>query len=102
MLEAIPRIGPRIVVFTLSVATTALGLAIAYIAYRGYRRGSRPMAFVAVGFVLVFGVPFTSFVGFWLFPTVPEYAFGVASGTSRLIGLGLILYGLWMPTEEST
>ena len=35
-----------------------LGLAISYIAYRGYRRNrSRPMLFVAAGFALIVGLP---------------------------------------------
>jgi len=36
----------------------ALGVFIAYLAYRGYRRNqSRPMLFVSLGFALAFGVP---------------------------------------------
>lgn len=100
MLDTIPPITPRTVALILTLGTTFLGFAIAYIAIRGYRRGSRPMLYIAIGFVLVFGVPFTSFIGVVVVPTAPEYVIGIVSETSRFIGLVSILYGLRMPTKR--
>lgn len=100
MLNIIPPISPRSVALALTLGTTLLGFAIAYIAFRGYRQGSRPMLYIAIGFVLVFGVPFTGFIGVVLLPRAPEYVFGLVSGTSRFIGLVSILYGLRMPTDR--
>jgi hypothetical protein len=75
-----------------------LGLAISYIAYRGYRRNqSRPMLFVAVGFVLIVGVPALVFVVLSLGLGVPTPVVNSLSQASELAGLGAILYGLWMP-----
>lgn len=40
-----------------------VGIAIAVIAYRGYRNNeSRPMLFLAIGFILVLGVPFILYI----------------------------------------
>ena len=83
----------------LSAGTTVLGLAVGYIAFRGYRQGSRPMKFVAAGFLLVFWAPFLLFVGNALVPGLPEFALGVIGELSRFVGLVCILYGLWTPAE---
>lgn len=99
-LETLPTFDPRIVIFLLSIGTTVLGLTIAYVAFRGYQRGSRPMLFVAVGFVLVFSVPFLSFVGNLLLADVSEFAFGLTSGVAKFVGLATILYGLRMPSGD--
>lgn len=49
----------------------ALGLYIAYLAFRGYRRNdSRPMLFISLGFVLVLGVPVLVLPLFYLLPFV--------------------------------
>lgn len=75
-----------------------LGLAIAYIAYRGYRRnGSRPMLFVAAGFALVLGVPALLTVVLYLLLSVPLPIVNTLAQGCELLGLGAILYGLWMP-----
>lgn len=102
MVSALQSITPRTVALVLTLGTTVLGFAIAYIAFRGYRRGSTPMLFVSIGFVFVFGVPFTSFIAVVLFPSAPEYAIGIISEASRLVGLVCILYGLWMPSDRLT
>lgn len=85
--------------------TVVLGLAISYIAFQGYRRnGSRPMLFVAVGFVLVFFVPFALFPVSILFPSVAEsvgqVSLGIFGTVSRVLGLVSILYGLRMPLRR--
>ena len=94
----------------LSLVSTVLGLAIAYIAFQGYRRNSsRPMLFVAVGFLFVFVIPFLLSIG----PTVAiitgrvapiiaqiSAVVGIVSEVSRVIGLVSILYGLRMPLRR--
>lgn len=100
MLDALPQVNPRLLgllATILSLGTSILGLAVGYIAFRGYRHGSRPMVFVAVGFVLVFWVPFFLFIGNLLVTGLPEFALGLVGEVSRFSGLVCILYGLWMP-----
>jgi hypothetical protein len=78
--------------------TVALGLAISYIAYRGYRRNrSRPMLFVAAGFALVVGVPAVLTVVLYLVLDVPLPIVNSAVQASELAGMAAILYGLWTP-----
>lgn len=78
--------------------TVALGLAISYIAYRGYRRNrSRPMLFVAAGFVLVVGVPFLVTVVLYFLLGVPIEIVNSVGQVSELAGMAAILYGLWTP-----
>ena len=99
------------IALVLNVLTTILGLAVAYVAVRGYRRNrSRPMAFVAAGFVLAFWTPVLVFVSFIVLPQVAQIApqslglvnflFGIAASVSQLLGLVCILYGLRMPTRQ--
>jgi len=48
----------------LQVLKAVIGMGIAVIAYRGYRNNqSRPMLFLAMGFILVLGMPFVLYVG---------------------------------------
>lgn len=80
-----------------NVAKAAVGLTIAYIAYRGYRRNrSRPMFFLSLGFVLVLGLPFVILLVDLFAPQVSLLGLVVVSETSQLLGLLLILYALWM------
>lgn len=99
------------VALILNALTTVLGLGVAYIAFRGYRRNqSRPMAFIAAGFVLTFWTPVLLLVSFLILPEVARIApdtlglvdffFGVAGSVSQLIGLLCILYGLRMPLRR--
>lgn len=85
----------------LSLLSTVLGLAVAYIAFQGYRRnGSRPMLYVAAGFVLVFWTPVLLFASSVLAPVVGEFTYGVLGELSQVLGLVCILYGLRMPMGE--
>lgn len=81
------------------VLSALIGLFIAYQAYRGYRRnGSRPMLFIAIGFVLVLAIPFLVFV---LYATVPFLSVTVTvviTQFSKVLGLLAVLYALRMPT----
>ncbi len=81
------------------VVGALIGLFIAYQAYRGYRRNeSRPMLFIAVGFVLALGVPVALLFVTLAVPSVPRAAVAVASQASELVGLLCILYAIRMPS----
>lgn len=74
-----------------------IGVLIAYVAYRGYRRNdSRPMLYVAAGFGLALGVPFGLYPFAVLLPeSIAPALYAVQMGT-QLGGLLLILYALRM------
>ncbi len=74
----------------------ALGVFIAYLAYRGYRRNdSRPMLFVSLGFALALGVPLVLTIGYVALP-IPggQVAVQVLTQTLEITGLLCIIYGL--------
>ena len=76
----------------------ALGLFIAYLAYRGYRRNdSRPMLFISLGFVLALGLPFAILLVSFVVPGGYVPVLGLLTQAAELVGLGAILYALWMP-----
>ncbi|MFC4405591.1 DUF7521 family protein [Haloarchaeobius iranensis] len=78
--------------------TVLLGLAISYIAYRGYRRNqSRPMLFVAAGFALVVGVPAAAALVLYVVFDAPIPVINSVGQVSELVGMVAILYGLWTP-----
>ena len=78
-----------------------LGLAISYIAYRGYRRNqSRPMLFVAAGFVLIVGLPAVLTVVLYFALGLPIPVVNSLVQASELAGLSSVLYGLWMPPRS--
>lgn len=88
-------LGPRqVVTASLALAIFLLGVAIAVIAFRGYRRNrSRPMLFIALGFGLIMVVQAGGAVlhlGFG----VQGFAFQTAIQLSQVAGLGCILYAL--------
>ncbi|WP_436932342.1 DUF7521 family protein [Halosimplex halobium] len=75
--------------------TAAVGLFVAYQAYRGYRRNdSHPMLFLGVGIFLVTTVPFvvTTLLVSVLFAS--DAAAVLAWATLEILGLGSILYAL--------
>lgn len=81
------------------ILSVIIGVFIAHQAYRGYQRNnSRPMFFIAIGFVLVLAVPFCIFLLYWVLPAIPITAVIVTSQLSQVSGLVAILYALWMPT----
>lgn len=83
------------------VVIILFGLAISYIAYRAYRQNqSRPMLFIAVGFVLVLFVPGAVAVVLFVLLDVPSPLVNSVNQFFELAGLGLILYGLWMPRRD--
>lgn len=75
----------------------ALGLFIAYLAYRGYRRNdSRPMLFIALGFFLILAPAVLLFLVLLFFPDLPETAVQVAVQTFEIGGMLSIIYALRM------
>lgn len=73
-----------------------LGVVIAYLAYQGYRRNqSRPMLFVAVGFILALGMPLASTLLYLVLPvTGGQVVIQVLNQTFEIAGLLCIIYGL--------
>ena len=73
-----------------------LGVAIAAIAYRGYRRNdSRPMLFIAIGFTLVLGLPLLVVPVYYLLPVSGgQRALQAVIQTLEIAGLLCIVYAL--------
>ncbi|WP_158057771.1 DUF7521 family protein [Halorussus halophilus] len=82
-------------IFVGALLVTLLGAYISYQAYRGYRRNqSRPMLFLAVGIILITGVPSvitTLLVNLGVQNADLRYLLGL---TSELLGLLSILYAI--------
>lgn len=90
------------IALVLTVTSTILGLAVGYLALRGYWRSrQRPMLFIAVGFFLVFWTPVLLLAGPVLIPLVGGFVYGVLGEVSRIIGLLSILYGLRIPFSRT-
>lgn len=88
--------------------TILVSFGIAYVAYRGYRRNdSRPMLFVAAGFLLAFWAPPALLLTYLATDLVATFspeleesvptAIAMAGDLSRIAGFVCILYGLAMP-----
>ncbi|WP_134669473.1 DUF7521 family protein [Halorussus marinus] len=91
------------IAFVLTAISTVLGLAVGYLALRGYWQSRhRPMFFVAVGFFLVFWTPVFLVLGPYLVPLVGPFVYGMLGEISRIVGLLSILYGLRMPYVQRT
>ncbi|WP_181687348.1 hypothetical protein [Halorhabdus salina] len=95
----------------LDITAGALGLAVGYVAYHGYRRNeSLPMLCIAAGFLLTFWAPVALDGGLVVleasltFGTTVRAALpaGVelAARTVEVVGLLVILYGLAMPIRR--
>lgn len=94
---AVPELTAETATMVTNVLKAAIGISIAFIAYRGYRRNrSRPMLVIAIGFLLVLGLPFSLFVLDVLTPGAATFAIVLASEASQLLGLLAILYALRM------
>ena len=75
----------------------ALGLFIAYLAYRGYRRNdSRPMLYLAIGFGIILGLPIPVVAITLLFSSPSEPLVQAFIQTLEIIGLLCIIYALRM------
>jgi len=73
-----------------------LGIVIAGLAYRGYRRNdSRPMLFVSLGFALALGIPLVLTVVYLALPVDGwQVAMQLVTQTVEIAGLLCIIYGL--------
>lgn len=75
----------------------ALGLFIAYLAYRGYRRNdSRPMLYLAIGFGIILGLPLPVVAVSLLFPSLSGPVVQTVIQTLEIGGLLCIIYALRM------
>jgi hypothetical protein len=97
MLEQLELLSPiELILFLSDYITVFIGLIISYIAYRGYRdHQSKPMLYVAVGFVLLLGVPGLLGVLVLTLP-VKQIIVGALTQASEIFGMLSILYGLWV------
>lgn len=97
--------------FVLSVIAAVLGLAVGLVALRGYRRNdSRPMLFVAAGFLLAFWAPPALLLTYLVTDLVATFspeleesaptAIAMAGDLSRIAGFVCILWGLAMPIQS--
>ena len=104
VLSTFPSGLAEITLFTSGIVTIGIGIAIAYVAYRGFRRNaSRAMLVIAIGFVLAIAIPgilnyglytLVMFFGFQL-PIGELYLAGIMQ-TSEIIGMLCIFYALVM------
>lgn len=91
----------QLALLAVEAITVLLGLRIAHIAIRGYRRNdSQPMLYVAVGFVLLVGVPAVLSAVFLLSNLLPQTVLAVVVSMSEVTGMASILYGLRGPTGD--
>jgi len=75
----------------------ALGLFIAYQAYRGYRRNdSEPMFYIALGFAIIFAFPFLFLGVYALVPDASLVSIQGAIQLVELVGMAAIIYALRM------
>ncbi|MFT4889660.1 MAG: hypothetical protein ACI9YT_000571 [Halobacteriales archaeon] len=97
--------GPlELALFGSGLVTLVFGLAIAYVAFRGYRRNeSRPMLFIAIGFVLAVAIPGTLSYLVYVFTSVANVSLGIdlvylaaLMQVSEIVGMACILYALVM------
>ncbi|TKX52026.1 hypothetical protein EXE42_17285, partial [Halorubrum sp. SP3] len=78
-----------------------LGLGISYLAYAAYRQNqSRPMLYIAVGFVLTLFVQAPLALTLTYFGDLPLQVINSLLQLPEFVGLGLILYGLWIPRRD--
>lgn len=111
MIEQSTQFGGGTASLVLAGVAAILGLAVGYLALRGYRRNETlAMLFVAAGFVLTFWAPALLMAGSLALGTGVTFAPGteqrlatavsLATEVVRIVGLLCILYGLWMPSRE--
>lgn len=80
----------------LAVAILGLGIAITYIAFRGYRRNqSRPMLFIAIGFGLILLVQ-VALLPVDLLLDVDRFVLQTLTQLAQVVGMLAILHALTM------
>lgn len=84
-----------VVLFATAFATAAVGLLVASIAYRGYRRNaSRAMYFLAIGIVFITVTPLLASYGIAAILPLPEALTLLFILCGNILGLLAILYSL--------
>jgi hypothetical protein len=87
--------GYGVFVFGTSILTAAVGLFVAYQAFRGYRRNaSRAMLFIAIGIFFLTSVPFVLTYSLTTVSAVDDAAVVLVRTISNVVGLSAILYAL--------
>lgn len=85
-----------IVFWTLAIGILVLGLAITFIAYRGYRRNeSRPMLFIAIGFGLILLIQVLLLPVDLVFD-LDQFTLQTVTQAAQIAGMLSILYALTM------
>ena len=91
----------EVAILALQVIKAIIGIGIAIIAYRGYRNNeSRPMLYIATGFILVLGVPFILYLGaipLVVMFDIPPWSQAIViwlAELSQVVGLVSILHAL--------
>jgi uncharacterized membrane protein (DUF441 family) len=91
-----------------AIGSTILGLFISYLAYRGLRRhDSRPMQFLAVGMMLLFGVAYAvallgqSLISMYYLPLYYQDVFRLLVRILQFSGLVCITYSLWTASQSN-
>lgn len=89
-------------------ASTVLGVAISYMAYRGLRRhDSRPMQYLAVGMMVLFGVSYAvallgqTLVSVGLVPVYTQQVFRLVVRVLQFGGLAAITYSLYLGARSN-
>lgn len=86
---------PTVILFATALTTALVGLAVAGIAYRGYRRNaSEPMRFLAIGIFFITVVPFLMSYGIGFLANLPEAVLLLGVLGANILGLLSILYSL--------
>lgn len=87
----------RVALQAYEMVGAALGLFIASLAYRGYRRNdSRPMLYLAIGFVIVFGLAVPVFGLTLLLPGLSVVVSQATIQTLEIVGFLCIIHALRM------
>ncbi|OYR55458.1 DUF7521 family protein [Halorubrum halodurans] len=96
MVDAVPlAAGGRPLLQAYEMIGAALGLFIASLAYRGYRRNdSRPMLYFAAGFGVVLDLPIPVVALVFLFPAIPAPPTRAVIQTLEIGRLSCIVYAL--------
>jgi hypothetical protein len=98
----------NVVTGAFALASTVLGVAISYMAYRGLRRhDSRAMQYLAIGMMMLFGVSYAvallgqTLVAVDLVPVYTQQAFRLVVRVLQFAGLASITYSLYVGSRSN-
>jgi hypothetical protein len=87
--------GIRLVITLIQLFISLLGLAIAYVAYKGYRRyDNKPMLYFCLGFFLLFGPPAAVGIPAGVLGIGDEVVATLVTQLSEIAGLVLVFVAL--------